>query len=380
MKTSTEGKYQPLVNPTKCESCGLCQKVCSTQSVNQKISKSGLGRFVHCYTGYSTDENMRWSGSSGGVITTLLCVMLNKGLISGAVILTSNPQDPLRPLMNFVNDETRIRAAVGSKYCPTKLNFRVKDLLSQEGKIAVVGLPCNIRAFREVEQINDNIKSKIFLHLGLLCGKCPNFYATEYFLKKAGINERDVASISYRGEGWPGKMTVKTKQGDSRTFSYRAWTHFAYYPQFVPIHCVLCYDITNQLADISLGDAWGLSHDKIGTSVIITRTAEGESILNDLCNNGKLVLCEIPPKKISKGQNLDNKVRTAVLRNYIWKVIFKQPIPISESAPEKPSVPAKTLFFNIGYCSLLYASKNHYVRILLCNLTINIQKLKRWKA
>lgn len=377
---STEGKYQPVANPAKCISCGLCQKTCPVNSCNQKIVESDLGHLINCYTGYSVDENMRWHGSSGGVITTILCTMLNKGLISGAIILTHNPQDPLHPSLSFVNNESDIKAAAGSKYCPTKPNFRVKELLSEPGKIAVVGLPCNIRALRELEQINDKLKSKIFIHLGLLCGKCPNFYATEYFLKKHGIDEMNVSSISYRGEGWPGKITVKTKQGDSRSFSYRSWTHFAYYPHFVPIQCVLCYDITNQQADISLGDAWGLSRDKIGTSVVISRTTEGEKILHDLFEEGKLVLNVIPPKQVFIGQYLEHKVRTAILRNYIWKTIFKQPIPTSNSTIKRPYVPAKTLLLNLCYCSLLYASKSRYVRILLCNLTVNINKLKRWKT
>lgn len=376
MRVSLDGAYRPFIDFSKCTHCELCGKVCPSLSINRRIEVDGLGNFIHCYIGYSTDANIRWSSSSGGLAATLLLSLLEEGMISGAVVVSDNPKDPLRPLMTFVRGEEEIRKAMGSRYCPVEPRLKVKDMISEEGKIAVVGLPCHIWAFRKLEEVDEKLKEKILIHLGLFCGKSPNFYATAYFLRKvAGEDEGNVAKVAYRGRGWPGKITVITKQGNNFTFEYGDWINFSYYPHFFPVRCVLCYDITNQLADISVGDAWGLAHDNVGTSVIITRTNMGERILQHLCRDGRIILREVSPEHVSKGQGLDVKVRRSLIRAYIWWKVFKQPIPFTAFAHERLSV--KDWIFNLGYCIWLYMAQNPLIRTILCNLTPYISKLMK---
>lgn len=377
MKIALDGTYKPFIDFHKCTNCGLCERACPSLSNAQKNKIRGLGSFMNCYVGYSADTKIRWEASSGGVVTTILLSLLEKGLISGAVIVKSDPKDPLKPLMFLVNSREDIVKAMGSKYCPVKLSFRIKDLVNVQGKVAVVGLPCHIWAFRNLEKMDKRLKDKIFIHLGLFCGKNPNFYATVYFIRKVvGMNEREVVEISYRGKGWPGKLSIMTKRGESYSFELSDWISFSYYPHFIPIRCVFRYDITNQQADISLGDAWGLARDNIGTSVIITRTPVGENIIQYLYKTGKLVLKEVDPKQVSQGQGLEDEVKNTLIRAYIWQRIFHKPTPYKLSYP--PQFSLKEWVSNLGYCLWLYAAQNKFIRTALCNLTPLISKVVRW--
>jgi len=253
--------------------------------------------------------------------------------------------------------------------------FKAKDLINEHGKVAVVGLPCHIWGFKKLEQVEGKIKDKILIHLGLFCGKCPNLYAVIYFLRKiANVNEVDVAKMSYRGKGWPGNVTVLTKQGKSFNFELNKWYNFSYHPHFIPVRCVLCYDITNQQADISLGDAWGLApHDKIGASVVIARTPIGESTIQHLREIRRLILCEAKPEQIIQGQGLENKIRNTLIRAYIWRRIFRQPSPFTLSSLPRTSI--KNWIFNLGYCTWLYIAQNRLIRIVLGNTTPQISKI-----
>lgn len=378
MRMSLDGVYKPSIKLSKCKDCGLCKKVCPTFSFDQNLMITNtLGHFISCYIGYSNDTEIRWNSASGGLATTILLFMLKKGIINGAIVVINNIKDPLKPLMSFVKTEEDLRTAMGSKYCPVKPHFKVRDLVNEEGNMAVVGLPCHIWAFKKLEEINEKLRQKIVIHIGLFCGKCPNFYATIYFLRKvAGVNEDNVAKLSYRGKGWPGKITVETRQGCNYTFELNDWCQFSYYPHFIPIHCMTCYDITNQQADLSLGDAWGLVHDRIGTSVIITRTSRGERLLQQLYDEGKIVLRKVSPERVYSGQELEVRVRKTLIRSFLWWKIFKQPV--SHTTFTLHNLSVKDYLFNFVYCIWFYASQNPLIRTMLCNLTPYITKLKEF--
>lgn len=374
MRMNIDGVYTPSIDFSVCKRCGLCDEVCPSLSINRMLSADGLGYFIRCYVGYSVDIGIRWLASSGGIATSMLSFLFDKGLIRAAVVVSDNPNDSLKPLMVLARSKEELRKAMGSRYCPVKPSFKIKDLLEVDGRIAVVGLPCHIWGFRRLEEVYGKLREKIFVRIGLFCGKCPNIYATVYFLRKiVSVNEEDVARISYRGRGWPGKILVYTRYGKVLALDYGNWVNFSYYPHFIPTRCVFCYDITNQLADISLGDAWGLVQDYIGSSVIITRTEIGEQILQQLREEGRISLWEVSPKKVVEGQGLEPKIKRSLIRAYIWQKAFKQPIPYTPFSRSGCTV--KDLVLGLGYCAWLYVARDPLVRSILCNLTPLLLKL-----
>jgi coenzyme F420 hydrogenase subunit beta len=200
-----------------------------------------------------------------------------------------------------------------------------------------------------------------------MCSHCVNFAGTELVLEKLGINRDNVTDISYRGYGWPGGLKITLKDG-SRKFiplfgtwnSY--WSLFSSY-LFTPPRCLMCPDHTAELADISLGDAWfpELGHDKVGRSVIVTRTKTAEDFVSSVASVKAISLVEISAEKVKQSQKLlirfkkdFFKSRLSLLKMFGKQTpSFKMPAPDSSDALWFPTVFVKAFypFFN-SYISL----------------------------
>src|SRR5690606_7028653 len=68
--------------------------------------------------------------------------------------------------------------------------------------------------------------------------------------------------------------------------------------------CDFCTDVTTELADISLGDAWLPEYrsDGLGTSVIITRSLLADEIINEGIISKELTVQKISKEKIIQSQ------------------------------------------------------------------------------
>jgi hypothetical protein len=73
----------------------------------------------------------------------------------------------------------------------------------------------------------------------------------------------------------------------------------------------MCPDEAAEFADISLGDAWlpELRHDKIGESIIVTRTKIGEDFLSLANSTGAVTVMSVDPAKVKQTQGLNLKFK-----------------------------------------------------------------------
>lgn len=329
-----KGIYTPYVIENKCIDCTLCSKVCPGGGIdfhnfNYKIYKKLpedylYGNYINNYFGYSLNENTRYHSSSGGLVTSILLFALKEGLIDGALITRMNNQDPLKPLSFIARTRDEIIDASGSKYCPVPANTALKDIInSKKGeRFAVVGLPCHIQGIRKACELNSELHDKIAFNLGLFCAKAISFLGNEFLFDKLKIDMTKIQKISYRGKGWPGKMTIESVDSDY-TFDYKSY--YKYFNFFEPWRCTLCFDPTCTLSDISLGDAWLpeiIERDKLGTSVIISRTELGDRILNQMAEKNEIELIETEISEIKKSQNnFTARIRGVRARFYINELL-----------------------------------------------------------
>ncbi|MGB9623135.1 MAG: Coenzyme F420 hydrogenase/dehydrogenase, beta subunit C-terminal domain, partial [Candidatus Bathyarchaeia archaeon] len=138
-----------------------------------------------------------------------------------------------------------------------------------------------------------------------------NFQGTEFLLSKMRINRKDVKQLTYRGGGWPSGMSISLRDGSSIKIPLFGSWH-SYWPVFssfffTPVRCMMCSDQTAELADISLGDAWlpEFMNDKIGKSIIVTRTEKAEQLLSLMKNEGLINVEHIPPEKVKQSQQIN---------------------------------------------------------------------------
>jgi len=308
-----EGRFLPEIDSELCSQCGICLVVCPCYCLD--ISELHLNAFGHksedillgsrlnCYIGHSADNDIRYNSSSGGLVTTLLIYLLENGYINGALITKMNEENPLHPQPFIARTEKDIILAAKTKYCPVPANIALRDIIDEEGKYAVVGLPCHLHGIRKAEMSNNELKNRIILHIGILCSGVPNFKATEYLLRRMRIKTEAISSLEYRGLGWPGKMSIILKNGDKHIIPYPTyWDEFG--GLFYPYRCAMCTDWFAKLADISFGDAWltEFKKDTIGSSIVISRTSQSEDFLQRMIHAGIMELNGVNGELVKKSQ------------------------------------------------------------------------------
>lgn len=360
-----DGVYIPLTNIKKCNHCNICINTCPVNFNDVNVMNSTdlfLGNHLNCYIGHSTHEQLRWNSSSGGLITALLIFALEKGIIKGAVVSRMNRKKPLEPEVILAKTREEIISASGSKYCPVPVNIALKKVLKENGKFAIVGLPCHFQGLKKAEKINKKLKEKIILRMGLFCGSTPTFLGNEFLFKRLGTSKEDITSISYRGLGWPGFMTINLNNRKKMSIPFfKYWTILGS-PLFTSKHCMLCNDLTNEYSDISFGDAWlpELKNNRIGMSIVVSRTKIGEDFLREAESEViKISKTDCNDVIRSQRRKLNYKKKNLATRIRVWKLLGHK-TPNYDFKRVKPSN-LSCLDAMLRYL-IMYISSNSYLR------------------
>jgi len=335
-----KGVYLPKVDRRKCKNCGICIRVCPWRSfdkremdafVYNRLSNNILGNYIRCYLGRSSSKRLRSVGTSGGIVSALLIFALKEGIIDGALVTRMSEERPLVPEPFIAKTESDIISAAGSKYIHVPANVALKEILRRKGRYAVVGLPCHIQGIRKAEKINAELNEKIVLHLGLFCSGTMSYYGIDLLLRLMNINYRDVSQIHFRSGNWPGGFIAFLKNG-SQTPVIPFHAYFPAIRFYLPLSCLVCWDPTNELSDISFGDAWLdpiRNPDDRGTSLIVSRTEKGEELLKAAESKGVIKIDEIPCQEVIKAQkrSINFKKRNLALRLSLVRIMTNE-VPI----------------------------------------------------
>lgn len=322
IKDDTKGIYQPHTIQIKCKNCKICTEICPGHSVDfdhlnleifgKNPNNIYIGNYENCRMGYSTDQKIRYNSASGGLITQTLLFALENGIINGALVTRMKRNNPLDPEPFIARTKKEIVEAAKSKYCPVPANIALKEILNSDDgeKFAIVGLPCHIHGVRKAELRNNKLKNKIAIHIGIFCAKTISFSGTKILLENLGIKETDVEKLDYRGDGWPGKMTITLKSGKRKYLDISEY-YSNRFDLSVPWRCLLCSDFSNELADLSFGDAWLpeiMARDKVGTSIVISRNAAVENLITNMEKAKLITICKIDFESVKRSQE-----------NFAWK-------------------------------------------------------------
>lgn len=331
--------YEPQIRSDACSGCGICYDTCPGHYVDFKglnrdiFGKEAediiLGSYLECYIGHATESKVRYKASSGGVVTGLLIYALEQGIIDGALVTRMNKDRPWEPEPFIAKTRDEIIEASKSKYCPVPANIMIKELLSaEEGKkFAVVGLPCHIQGVRKAEQVYKKLRARVVLHIGLFCSHTDTFWQTDYLLKSMDVSKGDLKSIRYRGDGWPGTMSVQLKNGKNSSVPH----HKAIFPHVLWFNamnrCLYCCDLTAELADISVGDPWipeVMAKEKIGQSIVVIRKENAYSLILRAAHDEHLNVTPIPAEKVKEAVSMGETKKVDVqVRMSIRKMIGK---------------------------------------------------------
>jgi coenzyme F420 hydrogenase subunit beta len=332
-------KIKDIVNNGYCLGCGLCvsilgkdklkmvennqgflvpepigrqkltyvRSLCPGITVRQPEAKRGIhkiyGPFKTFKVGFSTDKNIRTRASSGGVITGLLCYLLDKSLVDGVLHVGKDPSNPLKSVACFSRTKSEIVDRSGSRYAPASLLVELVEILAKGYKIAIVGKPCDIVAVRQFLNENTEYSKQIVFMISFMCMGMPSYKGTYNLVKKMGCEVGNIKDFWYRGNGWPGEATTIDKSDCKHTCSYEeSWGKILC--GLVNYRCKICPDGYGEFADLSCGDAWYLKNgspsfeEADGRSIIFVRTTQGESVYEKAINDGYIKSEEFDVNKL----------------------------------------------------------------------------------
>ncbi len=301
IKISTTSPFPKIEG--KCTKCELCVKVCPGLEINLPDFNNELfnsekilpaGHFIKAFIAHSTNERIRKNASSGGAITSLLLYALEHKLATEALVVGQNKKQPWFSEAYIAKTKQELVNSMQSKYQVVPLNQKLKSL----NKALVVGLPCQIQGLRKYQRLNKNASKRIFLTIGLYCHFNSTKECIDFILSKLKVQKKDIKKIEYRAGSWPGGLRVTLKNGRTKfikKFSY----HFTV-PFFIPERCKTCIDLANDLADISVGDAWfpELLEKHEGWSIILARTKQALDFIKAAEKNNYIKLIEIKKEKV----------------------------------------------------------------------------------
>ncbi len=314
-----------------CISCGLCLEGCPGARVDFEslermvfgtLGSNRLTGFVRkAFLAYASDEGTRRKGASGGTVTALLMNLLERREVNGVLLYAQDKIDRWKGAGRVIEDEEEIKRASQSRYHLSPMNTALRDLKGEEGRYAYVGLPCHVHALRKLEITGWKAGVDLSPIIGIYCGNNLYFEATAAMLRKLGIQSLEsIEELSYREGRWPGNFYVRTRDGRESRVTKLEFNQTI--PFFINRRCLFCTDLTNELADISVGDGWakeGIGSE--GWSIVLTRTPKGEQIIDAAVESGAIHIEEISIDEAVRMHShaLDLKKSGAFIRLGMWK-------------------------------------------------------------
>jgi coenzyme F420-reducing hydrogenase beta subunit len=304
----------------------------------QKNFKYYLGNSINTRIGYSNNEKIRKDCASGGIVTSILIYLLESKQIDGAFVTkTQITNNGLEAIKYIAKTREEILESRTSIYFDTQFFKHIETIKNFKGKLAIVGLPCEIKYLRERQKWDENFKN-IQVTIGLFCGHASKKELIETVLKQKNIKTADIKKITFRKGHWRGQTHIELNNGKEITFPF---SHFSLYQNLFFLSenkCLYCNDHTSEMADISCGDIWDLKFKKtpIKHSAIITRTENGEKFIENMLKLNIISSFNVSEKKIYKAQKRSLLYHKHIKARSIVGKLFGFKIPYSKKEISRP--------------------------------------------
>lgn len=272
----------------------------SAENYNERI-----GFYQKIYAGYS--NKFRETSSSGGIATYIFEKLINNNVVDHLFIVQEGENGFEYQICSDFNDISKISK---TRYMPVTLEKLFNEIYNIKGKVAVSGISCFVKAIRLKQDKYPVLREKIPFVVGIICGGLKSKYYTDFLAQSAGCTS-EYSSVQYR---------IKNKNSYALDYKFACTENNNDKIHMVDMlslgdmwgtglfksnACDFCDDVMNELADISLGDAWIDPYDKsgAGNSVIITRSKLAEALISHGINENELSLEPITLEQVIQSQS-----------------------------------------------------------------------------
>lgn len=262
-------------------------------------SHTKAGRYYNTYVGYA--KEFRTTSSSGGLATYVLCTLLDNKQID--YVVSVGESKGLNSHYTYKISRTReeLLQTSKTKYYPVSMSEALKQMEQLDGKGAIVGTACFVKAIRLLQYYKPEFKEKIQFIVGIICGGQKSKFYADFLASHLGLEDKKYKEPQFRIKDKTSyaldySFGAKDFEGKKHTRKMRGLGDMWGTGVFKNNACDFCDDVTTELADISLGDAWikPYSEDGEGNNVVVTRSFLAEQIINDGIKKGSLQIEVLP--------------------------------------------------------------------------------------
>ncbi len=260
----TEGKCYDFCPRTSTDLAALEQMVFGKPSPDL-----ALGSYISIEMAQAEDSNVRSAGQYGGVVSALSMFAMATGELSSA-LLTRPFGKAFMPGRDLVSSSPEVLQCARSNYIASPTLAGMNQALKQgTNKIGVVGTPCQVLALRKMQASSfDSSAEKVGLIIGLFCTWALSYREFSQYLKRkvdlALINRRDIPPP-------PSNILTLTTETTSIEIPLDEIR------EFIKPTCRICFDMTAEFADISVGMVEGIDD----WNTLIIRTEQGEGLIQE---------------------------------------------------------------------------------------------------
>jgi coenzyme F420 hydrogenase subunit beta len=307
MVVTPEGNERPYATaPLDHETVDRIYDVCpgtrleglpETEIVEETEIDAVWGPYVRIVRAYAADPEVRFKGSTGGVLTALGAYLIESGRVALVLHAKASKSQPSFGERHVSHTRAEVLAGMGSRYGPTAPLVDLGEALDRGQPFAYIGKPCDVSALRNFARHDPRVDQLCRYKLALVCGGFMPPPDMRAFLRAIGIDYREVVDLRYRGYGCPGPTRIETRGGTVVEKNYLDFWGEDESSWSLPFRCKVCPDAIGEAADLAASDTWpgggptweGQADDP-GTNAILARTRTGLDLMEAAERDGALVI------------------------------------------------------------------------------------------
>ena len=274
------------------------------------IHHDALGYARATWAGFCVESDYRANGSSGGITTWFAAEALRAGLVD-AVIHVHPQRDNVLFEYGISRTTEDVQSGAKTRYYSVSFASALQEVRNSGKRFALIGVPCFIKAARNLALFDERINELMVLTIALICGhmKSPGF--AESLAWQVGVSPDRIGNVNFRvkldekpahqyGFSATDKLSGVTKTKPMSSLSGRRWD--GGYHRLKA--CDYCDDVLGETADVTFGDAWlqEFSRDPLGTNVIVARSDLAVKLLQSGGERGALRLVPLTASTTASSQ------------------------------------------------------------------------------
>ncbi|NET40119.1 MAG: coenzyme F420 hydrogenase [Cyanothece sp. SIO1E1] len=273
-----------------------------------------VGKFIECYAGRVVEDSVYQASSSGGIGRWFLSKLLSLGEVDYVVHVIDNKSEQVGELIykfSIARTEEDVFNSAKSAYYPVEMSHVIRFILENPGRYAITGVPCFIKAIRNLSLVEPVVRDRIRFTVGIVCGHLKGAFYAEMIGWQLGVKPDFLCGLDFRVKV-PGKKandkgvravsSVNCKEKSSiRTVREIFGTGYAQ-GYFKNNACDYCDDVLAETADISIGDAWLPEYLDASTSIVVVRNKKIKEILENGIQESELRLESISAGRVAESQ------------------------------------------------------------------------------